>query len=70
MGNTCLKIAQSGHGLAHRYSVDGRSGQWAPGLHGLWYSQDISGFLKTSYNIKIHAIAAYTTENGTINKIM
>ena len=25
-GNTCLKIAQSGHGLAHGYSVDGRSG--------------------------------------------
>ena len=25
-GNTFLKIAQSGHGLDHRYSVDGRSG--------------------------------------------
>ena len=25
-GNTCLKIAQSGHRLDHGYSVDGRSG--------------------------------------------
>ena len=29
-GNTCLKIAQSGHRLDHRYSVDGRSVGWAP----------------------------------------